>query len=113
MHKIILTAQARKDLKEIKGYISRRLQNPIAAKNTLSAIMAEFHKLEQFPAMGSPVRDGEGEETAERVLSCKNYLAFYRLEEPKIYVDRVLYSHRDYAAILFPEELSPENGDLN
>ena len=51
MHKIILTSQARRDMHQIKEYISRRLQNPIAAKNTLSALIKEFRKLEQFPAM--------------------------------------------------------------
>ena len=55
MHKLILTSQARRDMHQIKEYISRRLQNPIAAKNTLSALIKEFRKLEQFPAMGPVV----------------------------------------------------------
>lgn len=113
MSKIILTAQAKRDLKEIKDYISHRLQNPIAAKNTLSAITGEVRKLEQFPAMGPLMRDGEGKETDERMLFCRNYLVFYRLEGAKIYVDRVLYSRRDYAALLFDGELPAENRDLN
>ena len=76
MHKIILTSQARRDMHQIKDYISRRLQNPIAAKNTLSALIKEFRKLEQFPAMGPVVLDEMGAATSERVLACKNYLAF-------------------------------------
>lgn len=113
MSKIVLTAQAKRDLKEIKNYISRRLQNPIAAQNTLSAITAEMRKLERFPAMGPLMRDGEGKGTEERVLSCKNYLAFYRFDGATIYIDRVLYSRRDYAALLFDGELPGEHGDLN
>lgn len=113
MSKIVFTAQAKRDLKEIKNYIAHRLQNPIAAQNTLSAITAEMRKLERFPAMGPSLRDGEGKEMEERVLSCKNYLAFYRLNGAKIYIDRVLYSRRDYAALLFDGELPGENRDLN
>lgn len=81
MHKIILTSQARRDMHQIKEYISRRLQNPIAA-------------------------------TSERVLACKNYLAFYRIEKADVYIDRVLHGRQDYLAILFGENLSSDDGDI-
>ena len=112
MHKLILTSQARRDMHQIKDYISRRLQNPIAAKNTLSALIKEFRKLEQFPAMGPVVLDEMGAATSERVLACKNYLAFYRIEKADVYIDRVLHGRQDYLASLFGENLSSDDGDI-
>ena len=44
MSKIVLTAQAKKDLEEIKVYISHHLQNPTSAKNTIVGITKELRR---------------------------------------------------------------------
>ena len=107
MHKVILTAQAKRDLEEIKDYIARRLQNPTAAKNTLAAVTKELRRLASFPKLG-PVLDRESPRLREeRILVCGQYLAFYRADEHAVIVHRVLYGRRNYAALLF--ELDEES----
>ena len=44
-------------------------------------------------------------ETNYRFIVCNNYLAFYRFEHQEIYIDRILYSKRDYMRILFNDEV--------
>lgn len=104
MHKVILTAQAKRDLEEIRDYIAHRLQNPTAAKSTLSAITRALRQLASFPKLG-PVLDRESLRfQGERLLVCGQYLAFYREDEHAVIVHRVLYGRRNYAALFFDLE---------
>ena len=53
MAKIRLTPVALSDLQEIKDYITNDLCNPIAAKNVISKIIADYTRLETTPLMGT------------------------------------------------------------
>ena len=52
MHKLRINPLARKDLLEIKEYITEELDNSNAAENTLIKIAESYEKLKDFPYMG-------------------------------------------------------------
>ena len=42
-------------------------------------------------------------ETDYRYLVCGKYLAFYRVVNDTVYIDRIIHSKRDYISILFDD----------
>ena len=108
MSKLVLAAEAKRDLSEIKIYVSTSLKNGAAAMRIVSSITKELHTLERFPKMGRIV-DSELNAEGYRMLTCGNYLAFYRTDGDTIYVDRILYGRRDYAALLFGGETQEQD----
>jgi len=111
MNKLLISPEARKDLEEIKAYISEELENPIAAINVVSRIVQSLKNLKDTPGIGRPLATKVSFETDYRFLVCGNYLAFYRHEKNSVYVDRILYGRRDYVRILFPEYAEPEENE--
>ena len=103
MNKLAISPQAKKDLEDIKAYISEELENPIAAVNVVSRITKKIKNLKDTPGIGTSLSSKISFDTDYRFLVCGNYLTFYRYEEKTVYVDRVLYGRRDYVKILFPE----------
>ena len=105
MAKIQYSPKALRDLEEIGDYISEQLQNPIAALNTVSTIQNKIDKLEDYPQLGtllSAIYD-DIDVGDYRFLVCLNYLAFYRVEGNKVFIDRIIYGRRDYIKILFSD----------
>lgn len=91
---------SRSDLDEIFRHIAEELENPAAARETIDAILSGAEMLEGFPHAGSVVRGlppGIGE---YRFLTVRNWLIFYRLSEPRVFVDRILYRRREYIDLL-------------
>lgn len=107
---IYYSPEAMSDLDEIWEYIVSELCNPQAAENTVNHIVEAIDKLEDFPEIGTPLSAVSGVESDYRFLISGNYMAFYRVRDRNVYVDRVLYGRRDYLRILFPD-LSQEDGD--
>jgi plasmid stabilization system protein ParE len=103
MNKLSIAPDARKDLEDIKKYITETLENPIAAMNVVSRITRGIKNLPGMPGIGTPLSSKVPFETDYRFLVCGNYLAFYRYENKTVFVDRVIYGRRDYIKILFPE----------
>ena len=101
MHKIIYSTAALLDLEQIGDYIADMLKNPIAALNTVGKIQDAIDILADFPLSGAPLSSVSDIDTDYRFLVCGNHLAFYRVLENSVYIDRVLYGRRDYLAILF------------
>jgi len=77
---------------------------------TIKGIRQAIDKLEDFPLIGTPLSAVAGIDTDYRFVGHGNYLAFYRPKEGKVYVDRVLYSRRDYITILLGE--LPDEDDV-
>ena len=105
MAKIVYSTQALRDLEKIGDYISEQLKNPIAALHTVNTIQDKIDKITNFPSAGtllSAIYD-DIDVGDYRFLVCLNYLAFYRVEENKIYIDRIMYERRNYITILFGE----------
>jgi plasmid stabilization system protein ParE len=90
------------DIEQICDYIEREYTNPTAAYNTITMIQDTIDNLAVFPLMGTQLSSIVNVHTDYRFLVCGNYLAFHRVDEDVVYIDRVLHGKRDYIAILFP-----------
>ncbi|MDR1453291.1 MAG: type II toxin-antitoxin system RelE/ParE family toxin [Candidatus Margulisbacteria bacterium] len=104
MTKLCLAPLARQDLQEISGYIAAELANPAAAQKTLAKILSRISRLARYPKIGAPLNSKIIPKTDYRFLICENYTIFYRCENKIVYIDRVLYSKRDFVKILFNEK---------
>ena len=104
MNKIVLSYDAKNDLKEIKRYITNELDNEIAANNTISKITKSIRRLETQPLIGAPLSSIIEFDTNYRFLICGNYMIFYRLESNAVLIARIIYGRRDYMKILFKDK---------
>ena len=104
-----LTPEAQADLLAIKTYISKDLENPVAALSTLKRITQTIRLLRGQALIGTPLsaiadlRNDEG----YRYLTSGSYMIFYRTAGRDVYIDRILYGGRDYLRALGLEP-SPE-----
>ena len=97
-HNIHYSAAALQDLDDIWSYVARELQNVSAAE-----------RLADYPEMGPVLSSiADVREEGYRFLVTGSYIAFYRVADGGVYVDRVLYGRRDYLALLFGGNLSPD-----
>lgn len=100
MNSLYLSEAAQNDLIEIKSYIAKELDNPNAADATVNKIIKSIHILENHAYAGVPLSSITDITTDYRFLVSGNYLTFYRVHQNQIYVDRILYSRRNYLRIL-------------
>ena len=101
MYNLHYSAESRDDLAQTKKHISEEFDNPTAATRMVAYITKRIRGLKQFPEMGALLSSIVDIETNYRFLVCKNYLAFYRIDEKDVYIIRVLHGRRDYISILF------------
>ncbi len=99
--KLIYMPQSRKDLRKITTYISATLQNPIAAKSISDKILASCHNLKFHPNLGVSLQAKTGIKTDYRCLICGNYIAFYRIENQTVRIERILDGRTNYIKIIF------------
>ena len=103
------------DLQEIKRYISRDLENPVAALATVKRIMQNVRLLRGQALIGTPLsavtelRDGAD----YRYLTSGSYMIFYRTVGTDVYIDRVLYGGRDYLRRRSPKRNNESGGQLS
>ena len=97
---LLYSPLARRDLDEIRDYISHDLRNPSAALETINAILDEADMLEEFPLVGHAVEGLPLMADEYRFLPVRNYLVFYRVTAEGVFVDRILYKKRDYLPLL-------------
>ena len=95
------TPQAMDDLEEIWAYISDELSNPSAARNTIDGILKAVERLKVFSGAGAVLTFSDGINSGYRFVRYGNYLAFYRVIESDVFVDRIIYGKRDYMSVLF------------
>lgn len=108
MNNLHLSEEAQSDLADIKDYIVKELENPIAALSTVRKITKEIRVLREHALIGTPlssIADAEGD---YRFLVTGNYITFYRVQGSDVYVDRILYGRRDYLRILFGDTQDEE-----
>jgi len=94
--------EASNDLDRIGDYISKDLQNPTAALNTVNAIQDRIDKLKKFPNTGTLLSSIYEDIDLDdyRFVICLNYLAFYRVVGKKVFIDRIFHEKQDYISIL-------------
>lgn len=103
MYKLRINPMAMEDLIEIKDYITRELENPLVAMNTINNIIERYEKLRRFPLMGSDLSSKVNVNTDFRYLVSGNYIIFYRVNNEFVSIYRILYAGRDYLKVLFPK----------
>lgn len=95
--------EALNDLDGIWDYIASELFNPSAAEHTVTNITDSIDRLEDFPELGALLSSVTKLESDYLFLVSGNYLVFYRVDFQNVYIDRILYSKRDYLHILFSD----------
>ncbi|MBO5070836.1 MAG: type II toxin-antitoxin system RelE/ParE family toxin [Roseburia sp.] len=93
---------ARKDMVEIVRYISRELNNPLAADRLATELVEAGDSIPVFPYANPayiPLRPLKHE---YRKLLVQNYMMFYWVDEEKkvVTVARVIYGKRDFERLL-------------
>lgn len=93
---------ARQDMVDIVRYISRELNNPIAADQLAVELIEAGDSIPAMPYANPayiPIRPLKHE---YRKLLVRNYIMFYWLDEEKkmVTVARVVYAKRDYKKLL-------------
>ncbi|MBQ4544791.1 MAG: type II toxin-antitoxin system RelE/ParE family toxin [Oscillospiraceae bacterium] len=101
--KIVYSPQARKDLLELREYISNVLKNSVAAKNVTDKILKTVHLLQEQPNIGIRLSEKTGRDTDYLCLFVGKYGAIYRIEDEKINIVRILDLRTDYMRIVFEE----------
>ena len=99
---------ATQDLEKIGDYITEDLKSPIAALNIVNRIQDAIDKLADFPKSGVPLAVHYDTAGNHRFLVCGSYLAFYRVVDDVVYIDRIIYGRRDYLKILFGSMLEDD-----
>ena len=111
MNQLHFSPSAQQDLLEIKQYIEEDLRNPTAAESTVQRILQSLHILKQYAQAGTPLATLTAVKADYRFIACGNYMSFYRIRQTDIYIDRILYSHRNYLRILLQPAPSDDNSD--
>ena len=104
MFEIKIAPQAAADLLEIKNYIENKLQNSMAAHNSISKIIETYENLTFSPNVGIPVEKYVSFPTNYKFVLANNCSIFYRIEDEVIRIVRILYSRRDFVRVLFGEK---------
>lgn len=102
--KILYSPLSVTDLDGIFDYISQTLCNPQSARTIVSDILDRVENLEALPFIGSIVCGLPNNADEYRVIGVHNYLIFYRITDSAIFIDRILYKHRDYLPLLGLQE---------
>lgn len=99
-YKVIVTDLAKKDIKNIHSYISNELFLPDEALNLVKLIERNIKNLEVMPERFRKYE--KYKEKNIRICRVKKYLIFYNIndDENQVEVVRILYSVRNYDAIL-------------
>lgn len=103
MAEIKFSPEAIADLQQAKAYITEELCNEQAAAGTVAKITKRIRLLANFPESGAPLSSIVDFETDYRFLVCGNYTAFYRMENQRVNIVRVLYGRRNFMQILLGE----------
>ena len=101
MYTLQISPKAFEDLSSIKEYITVELDNQEAALSLIRALTQAIRSLSDFPLRGASFHHSLPFKTPYHFIPCQNYLIFYRVDEKKVFVSRILYKHRNYMSVLF------------
>ncbi len=101
-YRVDVSEPAEDDLREIIGYIAARFGAPQTALDMLKAVEQALSDLADTPKKHQLVGDERLAAMGYRKLTVKNYCIFYTVDEKNKVIDaeRVLYTRRDWAALL-------------
>jgi plasmid stabilization system protein ParE len=97
-----LSAEARRDIKNIQDFIADEKENPQTALKVIEKILDKIENLLRLPGIGTLLSSKVNFQTNYRYVKAAGYLIFHRHEENQIFVDRIIHGKRNYIAVLFP-----------
>ena len=101
--KPVLSAEARRDLRSTQDYITEEQESPQTTLKVIEKILDKIENLLSFPDTGTLLSPKVNFPTNYRYARAAGYLIFYRHENNRILVDRIIHGKRDYIAILFSQ----------
>ncbi|MDC7289245.1 type II toxin-antitoxin system RelE/ParE family toxin [Blautia schinkii] len=110
-YKVMYTAGAKKDLRNIFRYISEELLAPENAAGQTERIMNAIRKLDSMPNRNRLYEEEPWHSKGLRFFPVDNYLIFYMtdFETETVYVVRIMYGGRDVRNQLsMTEDISKE-----
>lgn len=101
-YNVILSLEAKADVREIVRYIAVELREPSTAERMLDRIDEAVASLETMPEKYALVTDGYLASCGIRMISVKKYLIFYTVDYSKkeVNISRVLYGKRNWIDLL-------------
>lgn len=102
MYKILITADAEKDIDIILNYITNTLCNSEAAKSLATEIIKKYKRISENPYMYELYPDKLLADKGYRKVTVKNYMIFYIVNEndKTVTVMRVIYGRRDHKNLI-------------
>ena len=96
-YKVMYTAGAKKDLRNIIRYISDELLAPENAARQTERIMTAVRKLDTMPNRNRLYEEEQWNSRGLRFFPVDNYLVFYKTDDENktVYVVRIMYGGRD------------------
>lgn len=94
---VVITEPAEHDLQAIIDYVSKELQNPLAAQTLLAKISNNVHHLKTLPKRFPLVNDIILANQGIRKAIVDRYLIFYTVSESnkRVTIIRILYAKRN------------------
>ena len=99
MYSILYSKMFIDDLDEALIYIKEILKNIDASTNLKLNVHSKIQNLKQFPHIGTKLYK-DNIETKYRYIKVDNYYVFYYIKEQKVFIDRFIYSKRDFIMLL-------------
>lgn len=98
-YRIELTNDALLDINQAYDEIFKACLDNNTTKEYINSLLDKLELLSDFPESGTPLYFGK-RQSEYRYVIFKSYMAFYRLQNETIFIDRVLYAKSDYFAKL-------------
>jgi len=89
-----------RDLDRVWAEVYQASKEPEVAARYVDELMDRVSEKREFPKSGSPLYY-EGSFTGYYFIVFKAYMAFYRIQDDRILVDRVVYGKSDYIRTIF------------
>ena len=103
-YNIVYSPEALRDLDQTWEHIFEELFNPDAAQRIVQMVLDTVDLFCEQPFLGTMLSVVTDVESDYRFLVCEHYLAFYRIEDQGIYIDRVLHEKQNYIRVLFGDK---------
>ena len=100
-YEIAYSKAAFRDLDRVWMEVYSASQDVETASRYIDDLMNEVEAKADFPESGSPLYYGDTF-TGYRFVVFKAYMAFYRLENNMMLIDRILYGKSDYMRLILP-----------
>lgn len=94
--KIVFSKKSEQQIDEIYQYVLSKSNDEDTAKQYVNELIDKTEILKKHAFIGRQLEIIDNIVTQYRFLIYKDYLMFYRVDENKVYIDRILSSKTDY-----------------